>query len=309
MPENFLLRSSYSLFLAGLLLVVFAQIFEKVRGRRFKLFGWNAADKPHDITDKLIEAIPWVRNYVLNLEQSLSYVNKRIHPKTLVKIQLILVGISALLSIYFRNVYLFLPLSILFVWVPVMIVHELKIRAIDTYDSQILELIQIFAAELAASQSVVKALEETAKKVRPPLKYEFDRLVVAINSGKPLSQAFNDLNQRIKNKWIRMMSLLIIMYYERGGDLLPHIIKLSEDIIDEKLITQKNRTELATMRFANTVINSSLPVFLLLNFLFNAKGMAFFRETTAGKISLTIAIICSLVSFLITQRITETYQN
>ncbi|HEY8400148.1 MAG TPA: type II secretion system F family protein [Cytophagaceae bacterium] len=283
-------------------------MYEKIQERRLKLFKWNTA-KSHDLVDKLIAAIPLVKNYVLNLEQSLAYVNKKIHPKTIIKTQLILIGISALFSIYFRNAYLFLPLSFLFLWIPAMIVQELKSRAIDKYDSQMLEMIQIFAAELAASQSVVKALEGTARKVRPPLKYEFDRLVIAINSGKSPSLAFNDLNQRIKNKWLRMMSLLILMYYERGGDLLPHIIRLSEDIINEKLITQKNRTELATMRFANTVINASLPLFLILNLLFNSKGMEFFRETTTGRIALTAAIILSLASFLITQRITETYEN
>jgi hypothetical protein len=75
------------------------------------------------------------------------------------------------------------------------------------------------------------------------------------------------------------------------------------------MISQKNKTELATLRMANTVINVCMPLFLVLNFLLNPKGTIFFRETTAGKIAITVAVVFSLLSFILTQEVLESGQH
>ncbi|MGB9812397.1 MAG: type II secretion system F family protein [Thermovenabulum sp.] len=305
MNESLFTKMSYTTFIAGILVFVIIKVYEIFSQRRIKrLLGFNR--KQEKIIDAIIHKSRILRKYMYNMEQALAYLNNdKISAENIIKIQLFLLFISFGLTIYLRNIYIFIPMTILFLWVPLMIINEIKNRAIDAYDKQVLDFIQIFSSELAATKSVIKALEKTTKRIEPPLRYELEKLVLAIHTGENPTKALNKFKIRVENKWIKMLSNLISIYYEKGGELVPYIIRLGEDITNEKIIIQKNKTEITTMRLTNTVINSLLPLFLVINIVLNPQSIEFFKNTATGKILLTITVILTLISFYLTQMIVE----
>lgn len=296
-----------SFVLLGILLVLFGILNARAQRKKSvlgELLKQNRQAKKN-IVDKLLDRIPYIVEKERKLDAQISVLNVKYKARVFTLLELLGVVLAVIVSIYLKNVLIVVPMAIIGFIVPVSFV-EIKIRKkFKMFDDQILEAFQLFITEYTTIGNVQKTITNICPKIKYPLRNEFERLGRKLNSGEPVEECFLDFAHRTNNTWTMVFAQMMITYFRTGGDFVPHLYSITENINNEKLLAEQNSTELSSLRIVNMVLNALVPVAFVISRVINPEDTKVFTTTFAGKAIIFGVVIGCLISLVVGKKITD----
>lgn len=296
-----------SFVLLGILLVLFGILNARAQRKKSvlgELLKQNRQAKKN-IVDKLLDRIPYIVEKERKLDAQISVLNVKYKARVFTLLELLGVVLAVIVSIYLKNVLIVVPMAIIGFIVPVSFV-EIKIRKkFKMFDDQILEAFQLFITEYTTIGNVQKTITNICPKIKYPLRNEFERLGRKLNSGEPVEECFLDFAHRTNNTWTMVFAQMMITYFRTGGDFVPHLYSITENINNEKLLAEQNSTELSSMRIVNMVLNACVPVAYIISKIVNPEDTLVFTTTFAGKIIIFAVVVGCLISLALGKKISD----
>lgn len=213
---------------------------------------------------------------------------------------------STSVALAFRNPFLFLITlgTLWFVFRLYIFEKERKLR--ETIKNQLGAALQNLGAAYRTQKNWLVALETTTPMLQSPLKEEFERVLSEHQTGMPISEAFQGMQERLN---IPEMQLFITMVEisEKAGS------EASEGIFTAGAYFQTRRV--AVQEIANAMMSAMSEnkglVYMFFGMIayfrfFQEQIFAGFLYTIIGKVLLAlflgVAIVCLVVSFRIVRR-------
>jgi len=130
-------------------------------------------------------------------------------------------------------------------------------------DRQVLRMLTILVSLTAVGQPVEAAMEQAADEIGNPLGHELGLIVQQVRVGTPLPIALQSAAKRLGNRHFASLSDAVSLFSQSGGNLLPILRKLEEQV-SIKLRNQASiSAKLAQTRLVKLILELA-PVGLLL---------------------------------------------
>lgn len=157
--------------------------------------------------------------------------------------------------------------------------------------------IQLFAVEYDVTKSVEEAMARAAKGVGDPLRGYMDQCARDLMSGKSLKNVLNDFAENVGCAYGRLWAQMLLA---ASGDMtvVKVMPRLIERLSKQKLLQQKNMTELSGARRIAGILNILvIPCFILVQVLF-PKSAGFFNEPL-GRVVIAIFLMSLCVGIML----------
>lgn len=157
--------------------------------------------------------------------------------------------------------------------------------------------IQLFSVEYDTTKSVEEAMARAAKGVGEPLRGYMEQCAKDLKSGKSLKNALDDFAENVGNSYGRLWSRMLLA---AAGDMtvVKVMPRLIERLSKQKLLQQKNMTELSgTRRIAGILNVLVIPCFILVQVLF-PESSGFFNEPL-GRVVVAVFLLSLCVGIML----------
>jgi len=198
-----------------------------------------------------------------------------------------------------------IPTCLICASLPVTYVEMKVNKKIKLFNDQVLEAFQFFITDYTTTKSVQKAIVNICPKLKYPLRREFELLARKLNSGADVEESFLNFAERTQNKWITIFCQMMITYFRNGGDFTPHLLSITQNITNEKILSEQNNTELSSLRWINIMMNALVPVAYISNRFINPQNARVFIDTPTGKILIFVVVMGCLISLYLGKKISD----
>lgn len=294
--------------LTSLTIFVYAYFYRKEEQKKTilrKRYA-NALEEPQiPIIDQVLNKLHFLCKSEARLDKNLKVLDLNYNARTITKVQLSTIFIALLIALYINNIVAIIPLSIMFWLFPKFYITAKMKKRVSEIDDLILEAFQLFIGEYVSHNSVRLAITNICPKLQGVTKKKFEALSRRINSGVDISECFIRFSEETQSKWTMLFSQMMITYFRTGGDFVPHLLNISKTIANQKVMKEKNNTEVALMKTINIFLNISVPIAFVGMRIFAPKQIDVFLYDPAGKkILLGIIIVC-FISLLLGKKVSD----
>jgi len=190
------------------------------------------------------------------------------------------------------------------VFLNIMIKVQTKKR-VGKFNQQLPEFITLIISSLKVGHSLTQSIKTGTENATSPIKEEFEIFLKMLNYGVSLSDAFEDIYNRVESEELEILSNAVLIQKEVGGNIIKILEIIHNTIKEREKLQRKIRTLTAQGRLSGVVIGS-MPIMIMLAVLFISPEfiMPLFT-TTFGRIGLGIGILFEGIGALAIKNIVE----
>src|SRR5438093_9796975 len=153
-------------------------------------------------------------------------------------------------------------------WFPRFWLNRRKSSRLGAFNKQLPDTIMLIANALRAGSSFLQAIELVVRESRPPISFDFARVIREVNLGLPFEAALENMVRRVKSDDLELMATAISIQHTVGGNLAEILDSIAFTIRERVRIKGEIRTLTAQQRLSGYVVGF-LPI-ALVGFLFVA---------------------------------------
>jgi tight adherence protein B len=178
-----------------------------------------------------------------------------------------------------------------------------RARRRQRVEAQALSAMQLLASGLRAGYSVPQAIALVARQSPEPSASEFSLTAQEIAVGVGLADAMRHLAQRTANADYELVSIIVRVQHEVGGNLAQILDSVGETL-RERFELRRQVTALTAQQRLSSIVLSTLPfVLLLLLFLMDRSFVEPLFTDTVGRLMLALAGLMVFVGWSIMRTI------
>lgn len=197
-----------------------------------------------------------------------------------------------------------LMLTIVLFPVPRLILRQLRKRRVAKFNEQLEDVLMGISSSLKAGFSIQQAIEEVGDEGRPPISVEFRLLAQECRLGVPLTQALENMNQRLGSEDFELVATAIITARQTGGELTGALERLA-GLIRERLRIARKLNAITAMGRMQAWMIGAMPFALLIGIQYVAPNLiAGIFDTIIGYALLAGVILLVTIGFLVIRKIT-----
>ncbi|MGI6374937.1 MAG: type II secretion system F family protein [Anaerolineae bacterium] len=132
-------------------------------------------------------------------------------------------------------------------------------KRVRLMNEQLPDVLTLLVSGLRAGQGINQALRLVVEQMPDPSAAEFARVVQAVELGQPLSEALEELAQRVGSDDVAMMVTAINVQRQTGGNLAETLEIIAETIRDRIRLQGEIRTLTAQQRLSGNIL-AVLPI-------------------------------------------------
>lgn len=137
----------------------------------------------------------------------------------------LLVGVSWLLS-----PVLVVPVGALLLWLPKWILKVLRSRREKRFIAQLPDALSAISGSLRSGLNLTRALDQVVKNQPAPVSEEFSQVLAEYRMGRDLQEALHDLEARMKQPELAMLTTVVSISRSVGGNLGETLESLAETL-------------------------------------------------------------------------------
>ncbi len=241
----------------------------------------------------------WLTRQVLQSGTTLS-------PLALLGIGLALALISFVLLPAPQNAWFRLVLAL--IAAGLVILGSLRIaraRRIARFGEALPDVLDIITRSLRAGHPLQVSLALVARETPAPAGPEFALLIDEVSYGRSVSEALENLYQRVGYPELRFVVAAVTIGHQTGGNLGEILSRLSRTLRERQRLTRRVRALSAEGRFSGVAL-SILPIALfgLINLLSPSYYAEFWASPASGKV-LAVAVILLALGNLVILRLVK----
>ncbi|MBI4730368.1 MAG: type II secretion system F family protein [Acidobacteria bacterium] len=162
-------------------------------------------------------------------------------------------------------------------------------RRMSRLHGQLADTLTILASSLRAGHSFLQALDTVAREIGEPGAQEFGRVVAEARLGRPVTEALNDLAERVGSDDFRWAVMAVNIQREVGGNLAEVLDTVAETIRDRDTIRRQVQVLSAEGRLSMWIL-TALPIMVGIYLLrVNREYLSVLWETKTGTVMLGVA--------------------
>ena len=188
--------------------------------------------------------------------------------------------------------------------VPRLILRFLRKRRLRKFNEQLEDVLMAISSSLKAGFSINQAIDEIADQDRPPISVEFRLLAQECRLGVPLTQALDNMNNRLGSADFELVATAIITARQTGGELTSTLERLAGLIRERMRINGKLHAITAMGRMQAWLI-SLMPFLLLAGIQVVAPSLLEgVFDSPIGYLMIAAVILLVTIGFLVIRKIT-----
>jgi tight adherence protein B len=215
----------------------------------------------------------------------------------------LVLALAALLI--WQNVLVAPPALIVGFVAPVFWLNSLRNRRSTLFGEQLAETLTMICGALRGGFSLAQALAMVAKEARDPTRSELQRVVQEVRLGLSLSDALDNLAQRLKSADLELVVTAIKINGRVGGNLTEILESISTTIRERDKLRREVQVITSMQRMSSYVIGAMPPGLALIIFVINPQYIQKLFQPGITLCIPIIAVIFSVVGFLIIQKIAD----
>jgi tight adherence protein B len=221
-----------------------------------------------------------------------------------ITIRVILFGVSTVFSLFIGIPFIISILIGFLGWqLPFIILKRKKEKRIALAGSQLPQALEIMSSAMKSGFSFMQAMQQVAKEVSDPIGVEFYRTIKDINFGMPMDIAFENLQKRVPNKDLEIVTTAILIQRSTGGNL-SQILETIHETITERVKMKDELKALTAQGKMSALIITLLPVGLgLLLSLMNPEYFTPMLQHPVGWILIIGGIISGVLGWIFINKV------
>ncbi len=186
---------------------------------------------------------------------------------------------------------------------PWRLVRMTRQRRKQRLEVQLADALTLIAAALRSGHTAVQSMEVATQQLPPPISEEFGQVIFAANIGMPVSEALQQLAERVQSYEYDMMVSAITIQLEVGGSITDLLDSIAATIRDRAALRDEMKALTAQGRLSGILL-SGMPVVLFgLTYLINRPYANILLQDPIGQKILYFAISSEAFGWLIMRRI------
>jgi Flp pilus assembly protein TadB len=173
------------------------------------------------------------------------------------------------------------------------------------YDESLAEEVQLLREGFSATGALRDALDHAARNGPEPAAADFREVWAAQATGADLEEAFAPIVERRRNPYLRMVAEALSLKATEGGDVGQVLLGLEMMTREHTALKREVLARQSQARLESTIVSlAPLTFFLAMKLMpWMREYEADFYSTALGQIALLVAIIFSMLAFLLARRL------
>lgn len=293
------------LILIGVNCVAMSLVFHFVSDSNSLLEKYLGENNNMNKIDKILNKIGFVNTFENYCSTKFYILNYKITARTITKITISSIFIGLLFALVIKNIIVIPFIIMVGIISPQLYFSILKTKEKNKIEEQLGHAIRFFRTEYTTTNNVPIALQNIIPKLQDPLKSHFEKLSQEINYGINPKTALIEFKNNVQNKFATIFANLLITHFEKGTDFGDKIISISTRINSTQLRYKENRSELATMRITNYILNGALFTSIIIIYFFAPEWGLVYKNTVEGQMLMTLFILNGFSSIILGFKISD----
>ncbi|HET7429536.1 MAG TPA: type II secretion system F family protein [Gaiellales bacterium] len=198
-----------------------------------------------------------------------------------------------------------LPLLVIGGLLPVLMLRFRANRRSRAFETQLPELLGVWASALRAGRSFAQALDTLVEEASDPARSEFRRAQNQVRLGVPVEQALDDMSKRLGSESFELVVLTTDVQRRIGGNVAEIFDQVADTVRKRQQFAQRVRA-LVAMGVLSARVLLGMPFVLAgILTLINHGYMAPLYTTQAGHILIAIALVMMSIGALVLRRMVK----
>ena len=215
---------------------------------------------------------------------------------------LFLLGV-AVGQLWFRSLWLGLPLGAVLVSIPTVYLRWTATRRVHRFEELFPEALDLMSRAMKGGHTFITALGMVADELPDPIAAEFKLLHDQQNFGMPVNDALRTFGERVPLLAAKFFVTAIVTQRESGGNLTEVLDNLSKVIRDRFMVMRQVRTKSAHGRITGWILVALPPTVALLLGLLSPHYYDSMLSERLGIQMIATAVVLQLSGALIIRRI------
>jgi tight adherence protein B len=187
--------------------------------------------------------------------------------------------------------------------IPGVIIHLLKTRRLELFNTQLTEALVTMSNSLRAGFSVQQAFEAIVQEGRKPISQEFGVFVQQTRVGVRFEEALKNLEERVGSEDLTLMVRAVEIARQTGGNLTEVFELIASTIRERTRIEGKIKSMTAMGRLQGIVVGM-IPIFLMIVlFMLDPEMMMNFVTSLEGIAILVLTVLLLIAGFVVIRKI------
>jgi len=171
--------------------------------------------------------------------------------------------------VLFGSILSGLALAILANLLPGIFLRRSATRRQIKFEGQLVDVLVLITGAVKTGFSLLQAMEVVEREMQPPASDEFRRVLVEVGLGIGLSQALDNLSQRMQNQDLDLVVTAVKIHNQVGGNLSTMLEAVTETVRERDRLFREARVITTQQRYTSYMI-SLLPIAIgLMMFMLN----------------------------------------
>lgn len=240
----------------------------------------------------------------IKIERELESAGVPLKVEEFITIRVGLFAITSMSAILLGIPFLFSVLVGFLGWqIPFFLLKRKKEKRIGRVGEQLPQTLEIMSSAMKSGFSFMQAMQLVANEIPDPIGVEFYRTIKDINYGMPMELAFEQLQTRIPNKDLEIVTTAILIQRSTGGNL-SQILETIHETITERVRLKDELHALTAQGRISALVITLLPIGLgiLLN-LINPEYFTPMLSSPVGWILLGGGFISGLLGWIFINKV------
>ncbi len=231
----------------------------------------SSLEKPPVIETRKGEGVPFLRKLDAHVEQSsvfraiameLARANIPMKPSEFLMLTVSVGVATGFLGFMVSHNFIGGVMSFIFgLFLPRWYTVRRKQKRLKDFHDQIPDTLSLMVSALRAGYGLNRAIKMVVDEMPPPASEEFARVLMEVNLGIGISEAFRHLVERTKSKDMELIVTAISIQHEVGGSLADILENISETIRERIRIRGEIQVMTAEQRMSGYVL-TAMPFLL-----------------------------------------------
>lgn len=187
--------------------------------------------------------------------------------------------------------------------VPTWILHILRKKRLNKFNSQLVDTLISMSNSLKAGFSIAQAIESIARNSENPIAQEFDVFLQQTRVGVSFSDALTRLDERVGSADLTLVVSAIETARKTGGNLTEIFEAISSTIRERMRIENRIRTLTAQGRLQGIVVGAMPLIIAFVMLIMEPEMMKPFLASLTGIVIMSIVAVLVLMGGLIIRKI------
>lgn len=207
--------------------------------------------------------------------------------------------------LYLPSIWAAIPVGLVCIFLPYLLLKLVEKSYYNKFNEQLPEALDLLSRAVRSGNALSAGLAMIAEQIEDPIRSEFAATVDEINLGLTMTEAMENLCERVPIPDLRFFSIAVLVQKETGGNIGEILDNISR-LIRERIQFKRHVSALTAEGRLSAVVLIALPIIMFFYmYLTNYEYLSLLWTEKLGQYMVFGAIICQIIGSYVIKRIVD----